>query len=385
MLLLSLLILIPTQPLIGQNAELDASIILYKYEGKSLRDSKWGKITIFQRVVSENLQACGKKGIGVDGWFGRGTQKGIMNLLSCSGFEDLAVSENHRLYGTVHSALWKKLLADIPLPTVHERAFSLSLTHEATDYDRVEWNYGTDDDKSALTWGPFGATVGWGNEIRAILKKIHKENVDLLKNTFAQEFSIVSKLIEEDPQKGYELMKEVFDDPNRKKDFRKKLQELGATAEGRAAYDSYAFEGNEWLKPNLRRLYSLIANAESTATEIDYAFFLDLGMHAGIKKKRIEAANQAIKAKEEEIGHSLSSAERRRVISEVFVNAINQRWRADRMGRNVVFYIDAIEPANLTEEEMTAWKKRTGRKASNFGLADNRKYYPDFLKEMAVH
>jgi hypothetical protein len=373
----SLLILLSIQPLFSRVTDLDGGTVLYKYEGKSLRDSKWGRIPVFQKALSESLEACGKVGIVVDGRFGRGTRTGIINLLSCSEFEELAVSSDHNLYGTVHSALWQRLLPDTLLPTVHERAFSLSLTHEGTDYDRVEWNYNTADDKSALTWGPFGATVGWGNEVRAILRRVDQKNSDLLKNTFVEEFTTVSRLMDEAPQKGYELLKAVYDDPNRRGDFKKKLQTLGTSADGRAAYDWYAFESDEWLKPNLRRLYSLIPNAKSKATEIDYAFFLDLGMHAGIGKKRINDSKNAIKTKEEELGRGLSPSERRRVISEVFVNAINQRWREDRIGRNVVFYIDGVKQENLTEIELNAWKNRTGRKASNYGLSDDRKYYPN--------
>lgn len=367
-------------PLFAQNADLENSLILYKYEGKSMKDSQWGKITEFQQALSAHLRDCGKPGLGADGTWGNGTQKGLQNLLSCSGFADLAVSPDHPLHGALHTALWKRLLPERPAPTVHERAFALSLTHEATDYDRVEWNYGTDDDKSALTWGPYGATVGWGNEVRAVLKRLHENQGDLLKNTFGEEYAIVEKLITSEAKSGYALMKEVHNDPTQRDQFKKKLQALGATAEARAAYDWYAFEGGQWLKPNLKRLYSLIPEAAATATEIDYALFLDLGMHAGVGQDRIDKVSKAITAKEQELGRPLSPAERRQAIGEAFVAAINPRWREDRRGRNVVFYVDGIERTNLSEAEISAWNKRSGRKASNFGLSDSRKYYPAFLK-----
>ena len=376
----SFLIYIASQPVFAQNSELAVSKILYKYEEKILKDSNWGKIPAFQKGLSETLLACGKSAIGVDGKFGRDTRTGIIDLPSCPGFEGLTVSSAHPLWGTVHTALWKRLLPDTPLPTVHERAFSLSLTHEGTDYNRVEWNYGTADDKSALTWGPFGATVGWGNEVRGILRRVHERNDELLKDTFGEEFLSVSKLMKEDARMGYELMKGVHDDLKRRENFKKKLQALGTTAEGRAAYDWFAFESNEWLKPNFKKFYILIPNAESTATEIDYAYFLDLGMHAGIKRERIDDCQNAIRAREEELGRSLTPSERRQVIGNVFVNAINQRWRKDRMGRNVVFYIDGIPQEDLSEEEVNAWNQRSGLRASNFGLSDNRNYFPNFLR-----
>ncbi|MCP4051026.1 MAG: hypothetical protein GY730_10010, partial [bacterium] len=85
-------------------------------------------------------------------------------------------------------ACQEKPLNDTPKLTVHERAFSIILLHEGTDYDCTEWNYGTGDDKSALTWGPYGATVGWKNEVRGILKIIHNNNSELLMKTFDKEF-----------------------------------------------------------------------------------------------------------------------------------------------------------------------------------------------------
>ena len=376
-----LLCWIASQPAHGQDSDIDSSFVLYHYKGKLLRDSKWGKIVVFQRALSEGLQACGKDGIGTaDGVFGNGTQKGLMRLLSCPEFEDLAVVSDHPLHGTVHSVLWKRLLPNTPLPTVHQRAFALSLTHEATDYDRVEWNYGTDDDKSALTWGPYGATVGWGNEVRNILKRIHDDDPELLKDLFGSEFSTAERLMQEDAKKGYKLLKPVHADRQRRQLWKKRLQTLGGTDKGREAYDWFAFGSGKWITPNLRRFYSLIPNAESMATEVDFAFFLDIAMHAGVSKKRIEEARKALDAKQEELAHSLTPSERRRVIGQVWAKMVNPRWRKDRMGRNVVFYVDGIGGDKLSEEEIDAWKKRTGRRASNFGLSDSRKYYPDFLK-----
>lgn len=103
-------------------------------------------------------------------------------------------------------------------------------------------------------------------------------------------------------------------------------------------------------------------------------------MHATISNARITLTNQAIHASERERGRQLKPAERRRVIAKVFADEINQQWRQDRIGRNVVFYVDAIGEGKLTEEERSAWQRRTGRRASNFGLSDQREYFPDFFK-----
>lgn len=355
----------------------ESSFILYRFRGKILKDSKWGAIANFQRALSEQLRRCGKEGLKVDGIFGEITQQKLMEILSCPGFEDFT---NHPLLGTVHSELWKKIIPDSPIPNVHERAFALLLSHEGTDYDRVEWNYGTDDDRSALTWGPYGATVGWGNEVRGILKMIHDHNPELLRNIFSTDFRIIEKLIDSQPEEGYQILKVVFENNETRQSWKKKLQNLGKTEECRKFYDLYAFQTNKWLRPNFRKLYKLIPDAASNSTEIDYAFFLDIGAHTSVSSDRIEGTISAIKSEEDKLGRSLQNFECRRVIGQFFAQQVNQRWKHDRMGRNVVFYVDGYGDT-LSTEELNAWTTRTGRKASSYGLSDERIYYPKFLEE----
>ena len=139
------------------------------------------------------------------------------------------------------------------------------------------------------------------------------------------------------------------------------------------------FHSEGWLKPNLRRLYQLIPNAPSEATEIDYAIFLDLGAHASISQDRVMGAKAAIGAEKAKIGRPLLPAERRRAIGQYFSEQVMRKWKKDRMGRNVVFYFEGIGKDNLTDEEKDAWQQRTGRRASDYGLSDDRKFYPDFL------
>ncbi|WP_251964969.1 hypothetical protein [Salinibacter ruber] len=378
----AILCLIVVQPVSGQETDRDSSFVLYNYEGEILRDSNWGKIAAFQRALSDSLRACEENGIATDGLFGPKTQDGLIRILSCPGFEDLAVTSDHPLHGTVHSKLWKRLLPNTPIPTVHERAFALVLTREGTDYNDVEWNYGTRDDKSALTWGPYGATAGWGNEVRGILKRVHTNDPDLLKDLFEGEYSMVEDLIQKDADQGYEVLKPVHSDTVRRQIWETGLQKLGSSVEGREAYDWYAFRSEKWLKPNLRLLYRLIPNAEQKATEVDYAFFLDIGLHALVNSTRIDKAKEAIEAKQEESAGSLTPSERRRMIGQVFAERVDAEWQKDRRGRNVTFYVDGIGKNNLTQEEVDAWEDRwpPRLRASHFGLSDHRKYYPEFLE-----
>lgn len=104
-------------------------------------------------------------------------------------------------------------------------------------------------------------------------------------------------------------------------------------------------------------------------------------MHASITSSRVRAARERLTAEAETLGRVLTPAERRRIIGLTWADAINQTWRADRIGRNVVFYIDGIAQEDLADEEVDAWTRRSGRRASTFGLSDARTYRPAFLEE----
>ncbi|OBP16234.1 hypothetical protein A5320_02125 [Rheinheimera sp. SA_1] len=345
------------------------SRILYHYTGQILRDSKWGKIALFQESLSMQLVKCGKKPIAIDGIFGNDSLNALAALKSCDDFKNYVIASSHPISGEVHTNLWQKLLPETPLPTVHERAFALSLSHEGTDYDQVQWNYNTSDDKSALTWGPYGATVGYGQEVQAILRKINSDDPALLENVFENEFETIQELIK-NGSNGYELLKKVFLDGNRRKIWVDKFRILSTYTIVRENYEAYALS-DKWLRSPMKLLYRLLPNGMSNGTEIDYSFFLDNSMHMTINMDRVRKCLLAIEQEQKKIGRNLTPAERRRVISKNLVPSMQQN---DRLGRNVVYYVDEI--GDLSQNEMTNWKKRTNRKASNFGLSDARKYNP---------
>lgn len=349
--------------------------VLYHYRGRLLRGSQWGKIAALQRATDQALERCDKPGIAVDGIYGPATHRGIQQLFECPGFANFRERESGLV---VDRHLWHKLLPDVAPPTVRERAFALVLTHEGTDYERAQWNYGTSDSLSILTWGPFGATVGWGNEISGILSRLRQQEDSLLHRVFGDEYLIVDSLLANGDE-AYELLRPVYENAQRREQWLEAFKTLGRTEQGRDAYDWYALESNRWLKPGLQRLYELIPEAKTKATEIDYAFFLDLALHASVARSRIHRAKHSLQAAREEAGQELTPAQRRRIIAEVFAEAVRRTF--DRRGRNVVFYIDSLKSDDLTEQERTAWRQRTGLRASSFGLSDSRSYYPDFLND----
>ncbi len=359
----------------GQESDSLSRSIIFRYSGKLLKDSKWGKIVVFQRALSEALRSCGKSGISPDGIFGPGTQNAILALGSCQGYEDFAFPPDHPLRGAIHAKLWQKLLTDMPLPTMHDRAFVLSLSHEATDYDCIEWNYGTSDSNSVLTWGPYGATVGHGKEVQGILKKIRDDDPELLKSVFGDEYPTVAELLRTD--NGFDLLKPVFQDERRQRRWKESFKVLGAMQQVRQSFEWYALETDMWFRPALKLLYSkLIPDAKNKATEIDYAFFVDIAIHMNISKTRMEKTAKAVTEKETGFGRSLSPAERRQIIALNLIPSVQQK---DRLGRNVVYYVDGIGEANLSPDELKAWRQRTGRRASDCGLSDARNFYPSVL------
>jgi len=398
--LISIVSLIPyfgsSMPLTQEQApdSTDAKIILYVYHGRAIKDSKWGKIAAFQKVLGDQLRSCGKheiaNSIKSDGVFGQKTKDAIITLTSCPGFESFAVSSSNPLHGAITIELWRKLLPGTPLPSVQERAFALSLSYEDTDYDRAEWNFiekdgkilpQPNDPKSCLTWVPYGATFGHGGEVSEILKQVHSKNPSLLEKSFGSELPTLLQVMNSHPKNCADLlMNDVFANRQKRDFWKEKFRGLGAIPEVREIYEEYAWKSNKWLKPNLKTLYAgfFANNSDHTkATEIDFAFFTDLSMHMSITTERVTKAATALTEKENRLGRPLSPAERRQVIGKNMVPTGQQK---DRMGRNVAFYVDGIGESNLSNEERMAWEARGKRKASNCGLSDSRTFFPSFLK-----
>jgi hypothetical protein len=88
-------------------------------------------------------------------------------------------------------------------------------------------------------------------------------------------------------------------------------------------------------------------------------------MHMSISDARIATAREAIARRAQELGRPLTSSERRQVVSRTMIPS---RQQADGVGEEA-----------LSGEERTAWRDRTGRRASDCGLRDEEHFFPDFL------
>jgi peptidoglycan hydrolase-like protein with peptidoglycan-binding domain len=330
----------------------------------ALQGSRFGTLADFQQALSGAVQSHGNVALKADGVLGPKTRLAVAEYRKFGRSGGLVIDEH----------LWQELLPRVAPPGVHERAFVLSLSHEGTDYDQIEWNYETNDDASALTWGPYGATAGHGNEIRGILRRINEIHPDLLDSIFGDEYPAVKKLLAAPASQGYKILKPVYSDAARREKWKQLFATLGAQPEAREAYEWYAFDSGLWLVPPMKQLYSLLPS--HLGTEIDYAYFLDLGIQlGGFDPRKIEQVQRAIAAAQGT--HRLAPAERRQIISRVLLLSVAQRQ--DRMGRNVCYFIDGLGKKRLSVAEWKAWGQRSGLRASDCGLSDDRVYVPEFL------
>lgn len=350
--------------------------VLYQLRDKSIVDSKWGRLPELQTAISTLQVECGGEALFVDGRYGRASARAVEEVAAC---KDWVPSQSGRI---ITKKLWSFALPDVsanPAPNLMERVFGLILAHEATDFDRVVWNYGTAD-PAGVTWGPFGATAAFGNEIRGVIARIDESAPDLIDTAFETETAFVrGEFIQAlGSRDGFDLLKIVSEDPARKAVWTEALKRLGEDKRGRDAFLWYALKSSKWLRPALKIVYELFPR--ESATEIDYAFVLDLVTQTGSYRRKTDASKTALAEAEATKGSPLTPAERRQVVGKTFVSLLAQpQFMKDRTGRNVVFYIEGLSPEKLSEEEKEAWRWRSRYRASDYGLSDERLHYPDGL------
>jgi hypothetical protein len=232
-----------------------------------------------------------------------------------------------------------------------------------------------------LTWGPYGATFGWGDEIGAILKLVHSNDPNLLPQMFGEDFDVLWNTVASPASECVDLLAPVYADPQKREAWKVNFQKLGERPEVIEAYEEL-FWSRGYLGGKLRKLYSGLfpPDGPRQPTEIDFAFLVDLSMHASVTNTRVRNSVAAIAAKEAETGQPVSSAKARQFVGEVFVAAIAQiTEKKPRRGRNVSYYVDGLGEEALSADELEAWKYKGSRRASAFGLSDERIYKPEFL------
>jgi hypothetical protein len=108
-------------------------------------------------------------------------------------------------------------------------------------------------------------------------------------------------------------------------------------------------------------------NANGLApTEVDYAFFKDRAAHTSVSFEKVRDVVADFLA-------TNPNAKRWQIRQAIALKIRPSNQRADRLGRDVAFYIDNGE-AQLSQEERSAWQHRGRLRASDVGLDDGHSY-----------
>jgi hypothetical protein len=364
-------------------AEAAAADVLYRVSGTSLFDGRHGAIARFQDKANSVLQACGaSERLDPDGRFGRGTRAAIIRLSQCPQILPLLGADDPARAGAISTQLWTTVMGTAA-PSVDERAKTLKLTYEATDYGRMEWNFCqsrplfnpaegqpvcySNDRRAYLTWGPNGATAGHGREVQVILQQLDRGAPRLIDDAFGGEAGAVRRMFRLTDGRGSSDLEVylcgIWMDQNRRAAWRNGFTQLGQHADVRTTFDRlYASASLDGGK--IGAFYRAYAQFGLVPTEINYGFFKDRAAHMSVAVQPVREAIAALLASDP----NPPRWKVRRAIA-LAVRPANQR--ADRLGRDVAFYIDGAG-TSLTVEESRAWAGRGQLRASDVGLSDAR-------------
>lgn len=398
----------------------DTSPTLYLYPERTdrpliLRDGRFGPIASLQTklrnlLISTDPVLANK--LVSDGQFGPTSARALRAVLVQADYAEFAPEPGQPLRISV--GLWQKLLGSQPSPGPEDRAMTLVLTYEATEFDKpASWNFcqnplaGSDgkkvarrapcrtNDDSILTWGPRGATMTGGSEIRAILNALEKRYPGLVAANFMGEYSTLQRVLRLSaiPPKelkhgqtvrGAENVSDlelftcaIWINPARASFWSNALAKLGALATVQTTYnDLYASRSFDGAK--MSAFYRLYNKLDVRPSEIDHAFFLDRSTHTsgvflpgGSSGPNTDVTLTAVAAHVRAmLGNGpWENWQVRRALSRFMVPG---KQVDDRNGRDVAFFVDGVGEAGLTQSERTNWHKRMALAASFAGLSDKQ-------------
>jgi len=364
----------------------------------------------FQDNLRSALEKCGdpasllKQAVpATAGTFGEPTRDAIRRAVACGAIKNVP-SNSPAQDGVLTASVWMALMGGEPIPNVADRAHALVLSFEATDFGDVpEWNLCADSNKldtaparrrdlvcrnssdpcSFITWGPRGATAGAGREIQHILWMVAKEDPNLLKSAFGEEYKNLQRFFRlkgatngqcagEIPIKRFICT--IWLNGARRKLWERALARLGQSPSVRKLYDQlYALE--EFDGGTLREYYQLWSILNLSPTEVDYAFFLDRITHIGgppeASTEFVTKLSACSKAQE---GALTPGGAARRCLSQIHPHPTQAQYR---IARDVAYYIDAYRDGALAPSEITAWANYVPLTAEQtFGLSDQDNFTP---------
>lgn len=352
---------------------------------------RFSQLAAFQSRLREFLQRCDRTRhreiaarLKSDGRIGAETRRAVVAALSCHALQGVPADSRAR-EGAITAAVWRAIMARIPVPDLRERTMALILTFEDTDFGDVpEWGFcrdnaadadvGSDptsagfvchnasDPCSFLTWGPRGATAGGGREIQLVLAMVDKRQPRLVERAFGTEAANVRRLlglVAGDAQRCPEdspvelFMCSVWLDHKRRRQWESALARLGEVPLVRQLYERlYSFAEFDGAK--IAAYYELWSGLGLEVNEVDFAFFMDRITHYGgpwrHTKEETVAKVASCMATDQHAYHANGKARRCIALLQPHPNQPD-----DRLARDVAFYIDAYPDDILPAREISAW------------------------------
>lgn len=371
------------------------STVLFQLRGQqSIRGGRYSEIAQFQENLIARAKQCNidvaSKKLVVDGTFGPATSALLTKVASCPTIAAKLARYDQARSGAISTGAWQVIAPNVSMPDALARAHTMTLSYEATDYGDIEFNLGTRDD-GILTWGPLGATAGQARQVQAILRAVNQQSPELIDVAFGNEATSIRQLSEALAESDVEaIIQSVQASGSRTTAWQKGFATLGESKLVRDTYDSVMGDtGTSGIFEGVADFYCSYWSRGWIPTEIDYAYFFDRAVQMDVRQAKVDSAMTAVDRLETTIHRTMTPAERRRAISANFT-AGNPTWTGDRLARDVAYYVDAIPIESLSNQsfsnlrdskyaigasaagEITNWRARSGKRASDFGLSDER-------------
>lgn len=345
-----------------------------------LTDSNWGFISPLSTAVARELERCRK----VDPAVAAPLQMSP-NRLDKASSDALAALRGCRKRwfekstpaGAADEKLWLKIM-DAPLPSTLDRAKVIAFTAAplTPDYDRTLWDWDrgsgfTSADPDAIfSWGPYKSTAGHGCTFQRVLSVLaaNPTTGPMVREAFAEEGPLLDQLIDSSKPDwcagAAAILKPVFDDSERRENFRIIFAKLAGRPEIRAGYDGYFLGPNGYLGRRIARHYDLYARAGLTPTKTDFAYFLDRSLdYPPLTEAQIADLSATVRT------GRMTNWQARRLIANVTPFS-SPGARSYQIGRDAVYFVDALGQEGLDDTERASWIKNSRLKASDVGLTE---------------
>lgn len=372
----------------------DLNQVLYRFEDRALTLGRYGPVSLFQRNLFVEAARCKDGPVAAygkpDGVVGTKTRQAIVDLQSClNSLERAAVGAHH--YGAITVGLWRLLMpANMPVPDAIERANQLTFALEGTDYDVIQFNFcqsknprsgkrflegdpycHTNDPRAYLTWGPRGATAGAGAEIQQIIFAAERANPGLLKSVFGPLTEDMHRLALGNNDAAFDILCAIWMDDTQRRDFTVRFANYGARPEVQRAYrqvyDAVNADGGK-----IARFFKLYEEINPVIgrdpTEIDLAFFIDRATHGSVPPGDISKLVAQMTAFATRTRTPPSPGALRKQLAAWLPSHYKYN---DRLARDAIFLVDDPDVV-VSDAHRRMWQQRSGLKASDFGLSDQR-------------